>query len=858
MLARLTSIVVDSWVLAMGDFIDRLAADWNEIGRTFLPQGSELGAVTALEPYLSDRHHYGQTVIGVTFSSGIKVYYKPRRLGIDHAFADFLNWFNEQEPSYPLRGLTIIERTGYGWVESAETVSMESETEAHSFYRRVGKLLCIMHALQGTDFHFENIVANGEHPILVDIETICHPRTLLYSDINNDPTAYGAVERFILAGLIGTGMLPQWLFGPDGECFDISGIGGVLLQQTSFTYARWEDVNSDAMALRIEKLSRVPKVNVPRINTKTIDPFDYIDDIVEGFESAYRCITAHRDRLLDMEHGPLAGVMQQEVRFVLRPTSVYGEIINHTLQPQFLYNDATRKETLVELKQSFPHHPSGCFDLLLKEELIAVDRLDIPHFVIRPIDCEISGLTSGTPAYCLIESGCDSVKARLQSFSLRMLEQNSMLIRRCFQARTVPISHREKQSAFSSGGNLQEVTPITTEQAVALASIIATELERHAIYGNDGGASWVSTELAIGSDRFCLKPMGFDLYSGSAGVSLFLAALNHARGDSHFHQLALAALQPIQLAVRDGTLAALTGSMGIGGFTGIGSVVYALTQASRFLDDTGLLNDALHVAAFINDAQINRAHSLDIIGGVAGAAVALATLYQVTESPLVLRQATVAALRLLKHDLKTEPKMLSGFSHGAAGIANALTAVAQASNNAAFSTAASRYLNYERTLYSPETQNWRDLRHDQTSGHKYSSSWCHGAPGIGLGRLRLAALHQPAEGNILSEIDTALETTAKHCPRNVDNLCCGNFGQLDLLLEAGQQLKRPDLTLLARKITAVLTQRAAQEGAFHLITKLPRGVFNPGLMQGISGIGYALLRTSEPEGIPSVLSLSLD
>jgi lantibiotic modifying enzyme len=37
-------------------------------------------------------------------------------------------------------------------------------------------LLALVQALEGTDCHLENIVASGDQPVLVDAETLLHPR----------------------------------------------------------------------------------------------------------------------------------------------------------------------------------------------------------------------------------------------------------------------------------------------------------------------------------------------------------------------------------------------------------------------------------------------------------------------------------------------------------------------------------------------------------------------------------------------------------------------------------------------------------------------------------------------------------
>jgi len=47
-----------------------------------------------------------------------------------------------------------------------------------------------MYALEGNDFHFENIIAAGEHPMLIDLETLFQPYLRIKGD-ENRPTLNG-------------------------------------------------------------------------------------------------------------------------------------------------------------------------------------------------------------------------------------------------------------------------------------------------------------------------------------------------------------------------------------------------------------------------------------------------------------------------------------------------------------------------------------------------------------------------------------------------------------------------------------------------------------------------------------------
>src|SRR4029450_1101509 len=93
--------------------------------------------------------------------------------------------------------------------------------------------------------------------------------------------------------------------------------------------------------------------------------------------------------------------------------------------------------------------------------------------------------------------------------------------------------------------------------------------------------------------------------------------------------------------------------------------------------------------------------------------------------------------------LSVPTKPLAGVSHGAARIAWALLELPALTGEERFQAAAVAAIAYERTLFSPDMGNWRDLRELEVLRRAAPSAqdvfvtlWCHGAPGIGLARLR--------------------------------------------------------------------------------------------------------------------------
>jgi lantibiotic modifying enzyme len=187
---------------------------------------------------------------------------------------------------------------------------------------------------------------------------------------------------------------------------------------------------------------------------------------------------------------------------------------------------------------------------------------------------------------------------------------------------------------------------------------------------------------------------------------------------------------------------------------------------------------------------------------------------------------------------------LTGFSHGAAGISWALLRLFELSGDERFLSTALQGIEYERSQFSAKQRNWLDLRAADHDG-ACMTAWCHGAPGIGLSRLLSLASIDGAETR--SEIDTALETTLEsgfggnHC------LCHGALGNIDVLLEAG-------LRTAAYQAAGTVLESIERNG---WLCGNPVEIESPGLMTGLAGIGYELLRLAEPERVPSVLALEI-
>jgi lantibiotic modifying enzyme len=139
-LARLLGTSINLWLDSNVELISRLASDWTEIQSTFQPQ-TELGQVIAIQTDLSDLHEDNRSVTIITFSSGLKVVYKPKNLDLEEAYINLLEYFNKLGVFLPFKIFKLVKRPNYGWVEFIETLPCKNEEQTKRYYQRAGVLL---------------------------------------------------------------------------------------------------------------------------------------------------------------------------------------------------------------------------------------------------------------------------------------------------------------------------------------------------------------------------------------------------------------------------------------------------------------------------------------------------------------------------------------------------------------------------------------------------------------------------------------------------------------------------------------------------------------------------------------------
>lgn len=393
---------------------------------------------------------------------------------------------------------------------------------------------------------------------------------------------------------------------------------------------------------------------------------------------------------------------------------------------------------------------------------------------------------------------------------------------------------------------------------------IARQLCRDAVW--DGArCNWLGwcMEPVGGRWAHAWRALSGGLYSGTAGIALFLARLTPWTGDPVARETLLGALRQARQSA-----AGLASEDALSFYSGPAGIGYTCIESGLALDDDSLVREGLALLSRAA-AQPPDERFLDVVAGSAGLIpVLIDTARRFGREDLMEAAMEHGRLLLATAHRSAEgwswatmphlPRHLLGFAHGASGMAWALAELHAVTREARFREGALEAVRYERSRALPDLT-WPDLRSEPAAVPAPSmNAWCHGAPGIGMARLRLLELLGPVPG-LAEDLGVALRTTTADLASEAGLasfcLCHGAGGNAELLLLAADALGQPWLRWQAEAAALQGIARYHQTGL-----SWPCGVQGagetPNLLLGLAGIGYFYLRLHGGAAVPSILRIT--
>lgn len=834
------------------EFILRFRKDVSIIKEKFSLSEEEMH-MTYLRSDTSDSHNKGETVFIISLFNGKKIVYKSRSLKAEIYLQKVISYI-EEGLSYKLKKINLIDCGNYGWEEFIQTRECQHESELKRYYYRFGALIFISYILNANDLHEENIIANGEYPVIVDGETILE-NWMLSDEMN----ARDSINDIIRNSVLLSGLLPKMSYNKKGKGIDMSAIGGQGGQEFPFQIPEVVDAFTSDMRLEYINPHKSEKNNLVKLQGIHYSPDKYIEDIICGFTDAYNYIYRNRTRLCDL----IKQFSDLEVRHLVEDTQKYGMTLHLSYHPDFMQDGLHRELFLCSLYKnaSLINKP----DEIIEAEIEDMLHMDIPYFKVKANETILRNSMGKCIKDYFNSSSIEKVCKKIIQLDMEDRKQQEMYIR-------VVLDDTGKTDGNSARieykFNKNNITnQIHEANCIKSVQRIADYYMEKAVWGyGRKDVNWMATMPVGDDDNFSwdIRMLAVYLYEGLSGIAIFFAAIDKYFENDKYKEV-LRGITRTLFEYTDDLLKNVEYEGDSGLFSGEAGMVYTYALLFKFTKKQEYLDYAKrHVKILAK--LIEQDTKYDLLYGNAGAVLALIVMYELTSNKEYLNEASHAGKILAEVQnedggWQSNPKMcaLAGMSHGAAGIVYALAELWKYKKDDTILLAINRGLKFENSLFVEEYGNWKDERYYKgrkvSESNSYTAAWCHGAPGILLSRLRiLDLLDGETKDIVIQDIRRSITTVYDSCKGANNCLCHGNMGNAEIVKEyckVFHDKKNKENSELLRKN---LIEKISQDRDLGI--KPLYGFQSLGLMNGLAGIGYSIMRELDNE-LPCIMAVDL-
>lgn len=485
-LLRLMLVKIDWTVRELACIAEAVEADEEEIRELFCA-GRPFSKVCMITCALSDTHRGGKTVAEVALDNGVRIFYKPRSLQKENEYQRVYEWFGRKLgiETYCMKKIC---RKDYGWEERIEHEECDSEEAARRYFYRLGMQLCLCYLVNGSDLHGENIMAKGEFPVIVDMETCSGnrrrggetvgkakekaigeemPETERMRKVRfteNEQERQNVLSDFLQDGVSRTGILPIPVWGgPSGEG-TLSGSRSVRasspgnkLVGASSSGGRLDGASPDGVAggINVSALYKAGKItapfrlpviehagtsdivvsyrkgelelpdSLPYLRGKPVDAAGHRRELVAGFVDAYRLVLENQE---DAE-ALLRPLWQSESRYVARHTQQYSMYLFTSLHQDFMKSAKERIRFLHVLRKT-----GAGVSLddegreLFWQELRDMINMDIPYFSCKGDSLSLVASDGTEIPRFFVASAFEEGKRKFKRLGEADLQRQMMLI----------------------------------------------------------------------------------------------------------------------------------------------------------------------------------------------------------------------------------------------------------------------------------------------------------------------------------------------------------------------------------------------------------------------------------------------
>ena len=815
--------VVEFFVRNVTEIIQHLYSDQKNLNAEFFSTNN-FDKIRRIDGSGSDTHCENRIVYRVVLDNDEILYHKSRvNLGVQF-FYELYEKMCKAVNFLPYSIPTMI-GDGYIWEKEAVYEECTNEKQVQNYFIRLGLILSICHFCHSGDMHYENMLAFGEYPLIIDFETLVQMMP------NKRPSEDKKGSTILGKSVLPIGILP--FYGSPGKAFnaDFSGLCGGGKQVMDIKIPTIANPGKSTMFIKYRYGETREKNNRLRLNSELVQADKYINELIYGFEAGYLYILHNKKVIESMLHWMDGAIFRQ----LFRNTQEYHMILDLSYHPEFM-GSREKRQAYFENILDTPLFEDKTF--VVQQEIEDLMIGDVPYFQFNMSTGEILNCNGKVLGKYFQKTGMELLKEHLNSRSLDDLKLQKQLIEISLKYTHI----NQIKDAYETASDVK----INLQSSVNLCSLIADQIYEHAL-DVDGQTLWMNTRfMSTGVDErrtYFTEICDRYLYEGTMGIVVFMAAFLKICPEHKIRHLYSKVVQDLfdytDSEIKDSNK--MTGVfLGESSFVYGYQILYKLTEEKRFLEYAK--KHCAHVERLLlTDNQY------DLIGGNAGAILALLNMYDLEKNTWYLDMARIAGNHLIQHAVQKEngfgwknasnEESLGGFAHGCAGIMYALARLAKYTHENKYLEMAYKAFFYEKTMYKPEFGGWRDYR-APIPYYISDFKWCHGVAGIMLGwNLALEYFDEKRKTIIKNKIKEILDDFTNMNLKEEMCLCHGNMGNIIIADLSGVNLWKNSMEHMKVQCTQVLEKILCKnEGDIILYEQ-----YDFSMMTGLAGIGYALL-----------------
>ena len=793
---------------------------------------------------LSDPHKGRQSVAIIEFSDKKKVVYKPRSLSCDEVYIKTTRIIDKENE---LKNPLLINKKNYGWTEFINRREPCNTSEVQRYYKNLGKIFALIDFIGGVDFHEENFIIHQMSPVPIDLEGVFSP-----IEIPPEVDSVKIPDEFKIHQIDAICILPRYQYFDQSK--RIVPLGPLVLEdkilRAKSLIPRILNENSlDAKLAEFEE-NEQSRQHIIHLNGKPIDPCNYQEYLIEGFEESYEDILEKKQEIksiIDKYHDK-----SLLIRRLFRPTLDYALIMRDCTSYQHLKSASNLEAWLQDqLTDGIDHMNDADKLMIIKSEVKQLIKMDIPAFYQdvfngkfsdKSIELSMQNTVFPYSQFLSISMG----KSRQYTKYAAKYVQKSISIYKINKN----ITRRLNQSISSSTeGSLKEnIENVAIKLLEYLKTNASTDDISRPVYSLNLTSLSGSTGISmVANSPFYLEGLsGIIIFAKAAilaGLPVDTEWLNKLT-NNYYETICLFSKSK------------LIDFSGLYGLTGaIYPLIYRYNELKKYNKSAAItainnLELSNSLASQINYKELERA-SDDFLCGTCSNIILFTLLNSLTPKELFYKTAESEYNRLLKtisstkkgrkfFDLKKNNDPMAGLAHGQSGAAVAISEYSKEFNlNASTHSNIDIALDFERDLINHENNSWPNFREIKRSYNLMG--WCNGPAGIGLARLLLLKNHgydKNTYNDVRHAINCVLNTENK-----LDSFCCGNASILLFLIKASRIKTLNDEFKLQERVENTannLILKLVTNGELEL--NIGKSSFaSSGLLGGITGVIHSLL-----------------